>query len=238
VALRPDVIWTCTSEGANAAPAPTTAIPIVVAPAGERAKERLAGNFARPGGNEPGLRLNSVGLDVKCLQLLKERSSRIVPVEVLANPDNQDYGSHLQLLRPAASQLGITLNRVDARSAAELPQALTEIRASLADAIFLADAILIVDDVALAGAPEVRRQTIQWTLGQRLPLVSSGARAAPASGLVSLGTDNSALVRRAAFHVHRILGGAKPGDQPVDWPTVYNLSLNRKTAAALGRTIP
>ena len=231
VALRPDVIYTYTTVGADAAAKATTTIPIVVGPAGERTMERLAGTFARPVGNVTGLTLSSVH-DEKLLQLLKELAPRIVRVAVLANPDNPGYGSYLDLLRPAAKQLGITLNRVDARNAAELPQAFTAIRASRADAI------LIADDLALAGTPEVRRQIIQWALGQRLPVASSSARVAPDGGLVSLGADNSALVRRAAFYVHRILAGAKPADLPVERPTVYNLSVNRKTAAALGLTIP
>ncbi len=232
VALRPDVIYTYTTVGANAAAAATTTIPIIVGPAGEAAMERLAGNFARPVGNVTGLTLMSVGQDEKCLQLLKELAPRIARVAVLANPDNPAYGGYLDLLRPAARQLGITLTRIEARNAAELPQAFTAIRAGRADAI------LILDDVALAGTTEVRQQIIQWALGQRLPVASSSARVAPDGGLVSLGTDNSTLVRRAAFYVHRILGGAKPGDLPVERPTVYTLSLNRKTAAALGLTIP
>ena len=232
VALRPDVIYTYTTVGANAAAAATTTIPIVVGPAGESAMERLAGNFARPVGNVTGLTLMSVGQDEKCLQLLKELVPRIARVAVLANPDNPAYGSYLDRLRPAAKQLGITLTRIEARNAAELPQAFSAIRASRADAI------LIADDVAIAGTPEVRRQIIQWALGQRLAVASSSARVAPDGGLVSLGTDNSALVRRAAFYVHRILGGAKPADLPVERPTVYKLSVNRKTATALGLTIP
>ena len=151
VALRPDVIYTYTTVGANAAAAATTTIPIVVGPAGETAMERLAGNFARPVGNVTGLTLNSLGQDEKLLQLLKEMAPRTVRVAVLGNPDNPNYGSGQVLLRPAATQLGITLNRIGARNAAELPQAFSAIRASRADAI------LILDDVALAGTPEVRR---------------------------------------------------------------------------------
>ncbi len=231
VALRPDVIYTYTTVGADAAAKATTTIPIIVGPAGERTMERLAGNFARPVGNVTGLTLSSVN-DEKLLQLLKELAPRLVRVAVLANPDNPGYGTYLEQLLPAAKQLGITLNRVDARSAAEFPQAFTAIRASRAEAI------LIADDFALAGTTEVRRQIIQWALGQRLPVASSSARVATDGGLVSLGSDNSALVRRAALYVHRVLGGAKAADLPVERPTVYKLSVNRKTAAALGLTIP
>lgn len=231
VALRPDVIYTYTTVGANAAAKATNTIPIVVGPAGERTMERLAGNFARPVGNVTGLTLSSLH-DEKLLQLLKELAPPILRVAVLANPANPGYGNYLEQLLPAARQLGITLHRVDARSAAEFPQAFTAIRASRADAL------LIADDVALAGTPEVRRQIIQWALGQRLPVASASARVAPDGGLVSLGTDNSALVRRAAYYIHRILGGAKPAELPVERPTVYTLSVNRKTAMALGLTIP
>ena len=232
VALRPDVIFTYTIVGANAAAAATTTIPIIVGPAGETAMERLAGNFARPVGNVTGLTLNSVEQDQKCLQLLKELAPRTLRVAVLADPSNSNVGSYLDRLRPAANQLGITLTRVDARNATDLAQAFATIRASGANAILLAD------NLALAGTPEVRKQILQMALDQRLPVASSSARVAPDGGLVSLGTDISALVRRAAYFVHRILGGAKPGDLPVERPTIYKLSVNRKTAMALGLTIP
>jgi putative ABC transport system substrate-binding protein len=232
VSLRPDVIYTFTTGGAVAAGAATSAIPIVVGPAGEITLERLARNFARPVANVTGVTLSSVEQDQKCLQLLKELAPRTSRVAVLVNPGNPNFRSYPDVLRPAASQLGITLTGISARNETDLPQAFAMIRASGADAMFM------VDDAALAGTSGTRRQILKWAMDARLPVASSSSRVAADGGLVSLGTDNAALARRAATYVHRILGGAKVAELPVERPTTYKLSVNRKTAAALGLTIP
>ncbi len=232
MSLRPDVIFTFTTGGADAAAGATSTIPIVVGPASERTLERLAGNLARPVGNVTGFTLESLGQEEKCLQLLKELAPRTSRVAVLVNPDNPNTRRDTDALRPAANQLGLTLVRVEARNDSDLPRAFAMIQASGADAIYM------VNDAALAGTAEVRKQVIKWAMSGRLPVASSSSRVAPDGGLVSLGTDSSVLSRRAASYVHRILGGAKPGDLPVERPTTFKLSLNRKTAAALGLTIP
>ena len=232
VNLRPDVIYTFTSGGADAVAGATTTIPIVIGPAGEITLERLAGNFARPVGNVTGLTLTSIEQDQKCLQLLKELAPRTSRVAILLSPENPNNRHYPGVLLAAAGQLGITLTRIDVRNAADLPQAFAMIRASGMDAIFM------VDDPALAGTPAVRKQILEWALSRRLPVASSSWRIAPDGGLVSLGTVNSELSRRAAFFVHRILGGAKVADLPVERPTTYKLSVNRATATALGLTIP
>jgi putative ABC transport system substrate-binding protein len=126
----------------------------------------------------------------------------------------------------------VTLIRIEARNVSALPQAFAAIVASGANAIFL------VDDPVLAGTGEARKQVIEQALSRRLPLASPNSSVAPEGGLVSFGTDRPALARRAAFYVDKILKGAKPADLPVERPSTFKLSVNVKTAKALGLTIP
>jgi putative ABC transport system substrate-binding protein len=56
--------------------------------------------------------------------------------------------------------------------------------------------------------------------------------------LLSYGVDEVDNFRRAASYVDRVLRGAKPGDLPVQFPTKFEIVVNRKTARALGLAIP
>ena len=56
--------------------------------------------------------------------------------------------------------------------------------------------------------------------------------------MLSYGPDNADTYRSAASYVDRILRGEKPGDLPVQFPTKFEMVVNRKAATALGLAIP
>jgi putative ABC transport system substrate-binding protein len=126
----------------------------------------------------------------------------------------------------------MTLIAIEVRNASDLPPAFATIVAKGANAILLSA------DPLLTSTDDIRPRVIEWATSRRLPVVSPSYRVAPAGGLFSLSTDIQAPAHRAAFYVHRILNGATPADLPVERPTTFKLVVNRKTAAALGLTIP
>ena len=88
-----------------------------------------------------------------------------------------------------------------------------------------------------------------FIFAHRAPIISAAARNnVPAvyflstftrdGGLLSYGPDLVDNLRRAATYVDRILRGEKPGDLPVQFPTKFEMIVNRKTATALGLAIP
>jgi len=83
---------------------------------------------------------------------------------------------------------------------------------------------------------------IEWIIDflarNRLPGMFQVREHVVAGGLMSYGASLLDLYRRAAGYVHKILQGTRPADLPVEQPTKFDLTVNLKTAKALGLTIP
>ena len=79
---------------------------------------------------------------------------------------------------------------------------------------------------------------LEFATKRRLPTIFDRTTAADAGGLISYGANDTALYRRAAYYVDKILKGAKAGDLPVEQPTKFELVINLKTAKQIGVTIP
>ena len=83
-----------------------------------------------------------------------------------------------------------------------------------------------------------RAATILAAARNNVPAVYPNSSQTRDGGLLSYGPDPVDFYRRAASYVDRILRGEKPGDLLVQFPTKFEMVVNRKTATALGLTVP
>ena len=104
-----------------------------------------------------------------------------------------------------------------------------------ASVLVRADAIIVGNDTAI----NVNlAQVVELAARHKLPAAYLAREFVDGGGLMMYGVNYPDLYRRAATYVDKILKGAKPGDLPVEQPTKFELVINRKTAKALGLTIP
>jgi ABC-type uncharacterized transport system substrate-binding protein len=204
----------------------TSTIPIVVAGFGLVAQGHAA-TLARPGGNLTGVDLEDTGdIMAKRFQLLKEIAPRVRRIAVLSAP----YFFKLSI--PNAQQLvqaaGITLVPIPADTQEEPAEALKTVTRERLDAIQPDSGFLY---------PQ-RRRLADFALANRIPMVGADRGYPEEGALMSFGTNLIDASRLAARYVAQILGGARPGDLPIERPTKFEFVLNRKTAKALGLTIP
>lgn len=128
----------------------------------------------------------------------------------------------------AASTLSLEVAPYGIRRAEDIAPAFDALK-SQADALYV-----VVDSLVLVN----RIQIVTLALSARLPTIFDDRSIVQAGGLMSYGPSISALFRRAAEYVDKILRGAKPGDLPVEQPTKFEIVVNLKTAKALGLTMP
>jgi putative tryptophan/tyrosine transport system substrate-binding protein len=185
--------------------------------------------LARPGGNITGL--SSLGGDIggKHLEMLLSVAPKLSRVAVLLNPGNQSHPLVLRSIQSAALKTSANILPLEARTAPEIENAFSAMTQGKAGAVIVAR-----DGFFLQQA----RQISELALKNRLPSISEQSEHAEAGGLMSYGANQREQFRRAATYVDKILKGAKPADLPVEQPAKFELVINRKTAKALGLTIP
>ena len=82
-----------------------------------------------------------------------------------------------------------------------------------------------------------REEVAAMFAANRLAAVSTEPEFARAGLLIGLGWNVEAIARRSAGYAHRILGGARPGELPVEQVTKFKLILNRRAARMIGTTL-
>ena len=83
-----------------------------------------------------------------------------------------------------------------------------------------------------------RAEIISLAVRYRVPAINWSRTFAEGGGLISYGPSLVDEYRRAATYADRILKGEKPSDLPVQAPINFVLTINLKTAKALGLDVP
>ena len=136
--------------------------------------------------------------------------------------------THLQAVRSVAKLLDIKLQVLEVRKPDDLDKAFAALRGQPQAVIILPSPMIYGQSARLA----------KLTLKHRLPATSMARAFALAGGTIAYGPELTSVWERLAVLVAKILGGAKPGDLPVERSTKFQLVVNLKTAKTLGITIP
>jgi putative ABC transport system substrate-binding protein len=230
VALSPDVLIAPNPPAAVALKSATASIPIVFVAASFPERLGLVQSMSRPGGNITGLATFVPGFTGKIIEILREMVPTASKVAVLVNPGSPTHRLIVaEELPQTARNLGVALPIVEATTAEELDIAFASAAAQHADAISV-----FGDPLTVNNAPRVTALAAK----HRLPAIYLFRLFVTNGGLISYGPDIADLFIRAGGYVDKILKGAKPSDLPVELPTKFELVINRKTANALGLTVP
>jgi putative ABC transport system substrate-binding protein len=229
VRLKVDAIVAPGSPVISAAQKVTTTVPIVVVNAQDPVGSGLIKSLAHPGGNITGLSSLAVDISPKHLEMLLGMVPKLTHVAVLVNFDNPSHPVTLKNVQAAAQKANVKVLPVEARTTPEIEKAFSAMAREKAGAVIVARDALFLQQA---------RQIAELAAKHRLPTISGIREHIEAGGLMTYGPNSTDSFRRAATYVDKILKGAKPGDLPVEQPTKFDLFINRKTAKALGLTIP
>src|SRR5499425_926954 len=207
----------------------TTTIPIVMAFDDDPVGSGFAASLARPGGNITGLSTLFPEMSGKQLELLKEIVPKLSRVAVLGNVTSPGKPQALREINVAADGFGVQIQYLEVRGPKDIETAFREASKEHADAVLvLANTILYFN----------RRQVLDLAVKSRLPTIYGRPEYVDDGGLVYYGPSYTALFRRAATYVDKILKGAKPADLPVEQPIKFEFLINLKAAKQIGLTIP
>jgi putative tryptophan/tyrosine transport system substrate-binding protein len=229
VAARPDVIFADETTAVHDLIAATKTIPIVGLVPFDPVRTGLAVSLARPGGNFTGISVDTgYNFYEKRLELLREMVPRMSKVGFIAMRSTWE-----SFYRAPAEQAGKSLGIAVAGPFLETPLTPAELRR-----IFSAMSEERVDAVyATADVWRDMPLVIELAEERRLPATYPLGYFAKIGGLMAIDVDPPELARVVADQMGKILKGAKPGDIPIYQAEKFAVTINMKTAQALGLTV-
>jgi putative ABC transport system substrate-binding protein len=231
VDLQPDVIHTTSTPATVALQQATQTIPIVFAGISDPVGAGFVSSLAHPGANLTGFINIEASLAGKWLELLTDIAPGITRAALVFNPETAPSGGdyYLPTFEAAAKSINVVPIAASVRSDAEIETVIASLaREPRGGFVVMPDNFMIIH----------RAPIIVAAARNNVPAVYWASEFARDGGLLSYGPDPVDIVRRSASYIDRIFRGAKPADLPVQLPIKFDMTLNAKTARALGLTVP
>jgi putative tryptophan/tyrosine transport system substrate-binding protein len=229
IAATPDVVIAVSTVAILAVREASSTVPIVMSFIGEDPVAKgVANSLARPGGSVTGVAMLAAQMDGKRASLLHEfvPAARRIAILTGRPPRHAEGAEEAQRV---ARRLGLETDVFYADEPADYAAAFAGMRTARSDALVIISAPDFFRDAVLLS---------RLALEASLPTVCEWASMARDGCLIGYGPNYAALWRRPAEYVVRILRGEKPGELPIEQPTLFEFAVNLKTAKALGLTIP
>jgi len=227
---RADVLVAFGATGAAVAAKTTRTVPIVALVNADPVQSGLVKDLARPGGNVTGIWMQGPELAQKRVELVKQLVPGIRRLAVLFDPSSVGNREMVKYVADAARRVSIEVELMELTGAEDIAHMPSRVKAAKTQALYLETSARLYQQHFMAILENVAKL--------RLPAVYNGPAIVRQGGLAAYGVDGSVQMRRAAYFVDRILKGTPAAALPMEQPTQFELTLNLKTAKALGIKVP
>jgi putative ABC transport system substrate-binding protein len=231
IGLKPDVLVASSTPTTTALARQTQTIPIIFTLVADPVGNRFVASLSHPGGNITGFSVLEASVASKSFELLRELAPDIKRVAMMFNPDTAPIvnSMFMPVFETTAKSFNIAPIAAPVHSDAEIETFITSLGRDPGGAIFGGPDSFITNH---------RATIISLAARNNLPTVFENPVFVRDGALVSYAADFRDNFGRSARYVDNILRGAKPSELPVQMPVKYLLSINLKTAKALGITVP
>jgi putative ABC transport system substrate-binding protein len=227
--LKPDVVIATGGRVIPILMQLTRSIPIIIPGASDPLETGVAQSLARPGGNVTGFTLFELSIFGKWLEILKQLAPGTSRVAMIFNPDNPNTALYKRLFEADAGPLAVQAIIAPIHGIADIDRVIETLAQQPNGAV------LFTPDITIT---QLRDKLIATVARRRVPAIYADRIMVKSGGLVSYDADRIDIHRRTASYVDRVLRGERPGDLPFQQPTKYQLTINLKTAKALGLNVP
>jgi ABC-type uncharacterized transport system substrate-binding protein len=229
VALAPDVIYAVGLPAAQVLHQKTRTIPIVFTQVADPVGFGLVATIAHPGGNLTGFMAWELSIGGKWIELLREIAPGLTRVGVIYNPDTGPYAAPLIVSAKAAAGSDVAMIDSPTHDDSEIEAAASSLGREPHGGL-----LIVPEPFTNSHQDQIIALAARFGLPTILPLGGATRHGA----LISYTYAFAAMIQQPVDYIDRILKGESPSNLPVQEPTKYELSINLKTAKALGLTVP